>query len=210
MQPRALRIARTVIFCGVPLFGTAVLVLSSLYLSMSLRNHGGVPVYTPLAIVASIATLLLPIILGLEATRRAQVLPTIVAELCWLGCLLVLWAITLGISGGHVEETALLCGDIDYSPSQWWYVSCSESGAVVAFSAINTVALSGYLAWLVTMSWLSQRRGVPVWRSSVMAARFAGADSNSRMPTSAKGSGSTGLRDEQLALGEVPAYRLGT
>lgn len=212
MHPRVLRITRTVVFCLTSVFAIITLVLAAVVVATNRRHDyaivpnllAGAHQYAVMAIVTSVLTFTIPVILVLEAAQKTRLSIAIFVEIYWLGLLLIMWAITLGLSGGHVDETALTCNDIIAWLPSWWTATCDEADAIVAFSALSTASLTLYLTMLATMSIISHVRGVPVWRSSVMAAHFASRDVTPALAAQTKG-GSAMPRDEQLALGIMPS-----
>lgn len=104
-----------------------------------------------------------------------------------------MWLVTAAVSAGHIDVFSRTCGLI-FIP-RWWNLGCRLTAGIFALSLLSWLScesslacpsarlretlihaaflsVMGYIAALLTMSLIAQRRDMPVWRSSVLSAHF--------------------------------------
>ncbi|KIP09205.1 hypothetical protein PHLGIDRAFT_68017, partial [Phlebiopsis gigantea 11061_1 CR5-6] len=127
--------------------------------------------YAALAVAVSVLTLItVPAMLIIDIMRRGAFTSMILVELVWLGLLWVLWLASAADSANNLSGFGSTCHS-EFFPD-WWTQGCSETQAIVAFSFLNWIGLTGYLVSLLTLSIVAAQKGAPVWKSSVKEASF--------------------------------------
>ncbi|PSR71773.1 hypothetical protein PHLCEN_2v12353, partial [Hermanssonia centrifuga] len=175
----------------VSLFSLIVLALSANWISVTTTKLHLYYNYAALGVATSVLTFTLPVMLIIDLLRRGAFTSMILVELCWLGFLWVMWLATGALAADNLGGFVDGCSSSFFA--NWWNTGCSETQAITAFSFLNWIALTGYLALLLTMSILAANRGGPVWMTSVKEANFA--------PVNVNMSGAMGTPEHKGQLG---------
>jgi hypothetical protein len=165
---------RLVVFGVVSVLALIVMALSAHWISVTESNFNSYYRYAALALATALMTFSVPAMLAIDYLRRGALTSLIIFELSWLGFLWIMWLAT-GSYAADVFGSASC--DINFLPD-WWSTGCHETQAIIAFSFLNWIALSGYLVSLLIVSVLAANRGAPVWMTTVKDANFAPVNMN--------------------------------
>jgi len=163
---------RVITLTTVVVFSVIVLACAADWISSTESNLGGYFKYAALAVATALLTILtVPAMLAIDRLRRGAFTSLIVAELSWLGFLWIMWLATGAYAANEFGLAGSDCS-ISFLPS-WFTTGCEETQAIIAFSFLNWIALTGYLVSLLVVSTIAATRNAPVWFSSVKEANFS-------------------------------------
>ncbi|KAJ3486638.1 hypothetical protein NLI96_g4107 [Meripilus lineatus] len=188
MNLQWLPMARLGVLGAVSFFALITLATSAAYISTTLSANlrvDGIRAWPqtsadPFAafdlVVALFTLLTLPAMIAIDFFRKGAFTSMIMVEAGWLSFLWVMWLAAAGFTVSSISNLLSLCSvNPGVSNLQG---ACRNTQAAAAFGFLSWLTLMAYSGGILVLAFLSQQRGVQVWRSSVRDAKFNAFSSN--------------------------------